>query len=94
MLASVRRIPTRENDFLARVELNAFSSLHVEIAKERLIPPGKWEHAHRCGNTDIDPNHAALNLTTELSRMFAAGGEQGCAVSERAAVCQRNCFFQ
>ena len=85
-----RREPTSECHFLARVEVDAFSPLDVQVAKERLIPPGKWKPGHGCGNTDVNADHAGIKALLELAGRIAVTGEDRRAISELALVTHGN----
>ena len=54
--------PAGEGHLLAGVEVDAFGALDVQVAKERLVPPGKWQPGHRRGDSDIDPDHAGVEV--------------------------------
>ena len=67
--------PACRRDFLLGEELNAFLALHVQIAKERIIPAVERKPGHRGRHAHVNTNHAALNPVFELARCFTGGRE-------------------
>src|SRR2546430_13657306 len=73
--------PAAENDLVASVELDSFTALHMQIAKEGLVPSGKRKDGHRGRNTHIDTDHSALNFPGKSTGNTSITGEDHSAIT-------------
>ena len=49
----------------------------MEIAEERAVPAGERKPRHRGGDSDVDADHAGVEMLLELPSGPAAAGEDG-----------------
>src|SRR4029434_7686540 len=73
--------PASHGHLLLGVEVDALTSLYVEVAEERAIPAGKWEPGHWCRHPDVYTDHAGVEAVFELTGGAPAAREDDRAVS-------------
>lgn len=78
--------PAGGGGFALGVELDAFLALDVEVAEERVVPPGEGEVGEWGGDADVDADHAGGDVAAEFAGGFSGVGEDGGTVAEGLAV--------
>src|SRR5438477_409449 len=63
--------PSRDRDFLVRVELDAVAAVDLQIAEEAVLCAAEREVGHRGSHADVDPHHRRVRVLRELSRRLA-----------------------
>src|SRR5260221_6018467 len=58
--------PARDDDLLAREELDAVGAVDVQVAKERALPAAEREEGKGLRDRHVDPGHACLDALAEL----------------------------
>ena len=70
--------PTGKCHLLTRVELNAFRPLNVQVSEKGAVPSCKRKPSHRRRDTDINANHASIEVITKFaSRKTVVGEDRG-----------------
>ena len=84
--------PALNDDFLFRVKINRVTSLAVQVAKEAVLPAGKWEESHGSGNADVDLFGCGFTLlrlgpnAPAAGRIERAAAERGVPLTSVAIV--------
>ena len=74
--------PAGGDDLLACVEANAVWSVHVGVAKLRLLPTTEeYNRSNGDGVRNVDAHHAGLHVDLELTSEAAVSGEDRRTIS-------------
>ena len=66
----------------------------MKVAKERIVPAGKWEIGERSRHSDVDADHSRADVAAELAGGFARVSEDRRSISEILGRCLRKQGFR